>query len=139
MLTPFVRLILGMIIVLFFKCMTALFDPDNRRGDRVKWWLVSYTAIMFSAVTVQTGMNLDILSISYIDDREFPGINGVLPPGPWGYQVVISPTALSVIPSAMLTLCNWLADGLLVSSFFGTAFTRRVSDASSFPSSIVAT
>ena len=139
MLTPFVRLILGMIIVLFFKCMTALFDPDNRRGDRVKWWLVSYTAIMFSAVTVQTGMNLDILSISYIDDREFPGIDGVLPPGPWGYQIVIPPTALSFIPNAMLTLCNWLADGLLVSSSFGAAFTRLVFNASSFPSSIVAT
>ena len=119
--------------------MTALFDPDNRRGDRVKWWLVSYTAIMFSAATVQTGMNLDILSISYIDDREFPGIDCVLPPGPWGYQVVISPTALSVIPNAMLTLCNWLADGLLVSSSFGAAFTRWVFNASSFPSSIVAT
>ena len=63
-------------------------------------------------------MNLDILSISYIDNREFPGVEGEIQPGPYGYQLFVSPEAINVIPTAVLTLTNWLADGLLVSSLF---------------------
>lgn len=35
-------------------------------------------------------MYLDILSFSYIDNREFPGVEGVAPSGPLGYQWFIS-------------------------------------------------
>jgi hypothetical protein len=76
----FVRFILGILIVLFFQCMAALFNPANRRREGIKWGLVSYTVVMFSFVTVFTAMNLNIQSISYIDNREFPGVEGVLPP-----------------------------------------------------------
>ena len=113
-----------MAIVVFFKCMAALFNPDHRRGEGVKWGLVSYTAVMFSIVTILTAINLDFQSISYIDNREYPGINGLIPPGPLGYQQLIVPEAISIIPNVMFALSNWLADGLLVSSLFGTVFTR---------------
>ena len=85
---------------------------------------------MFSVATVQTAMSLDILSISYIDNREFPGIDGVIStdPGPWGYQFFISPEALSIFPNVMFTLSDWLADGLLVRSFLSAVFLQ-VSDA----------
>lgn len=102
--------------MLFFKCMTALLNPTHRRGERINWGLVSYTVATFSFVTVLTAANFRLLSICNIDNREFPGVKGVAPPGPYGYQLFISPEALSVIPSVMLTLGNWLADGLLVSS-----------------------
>ena len=105
-----------MVIVLFFKCMTTLFDPVHRRGAGIKWGLVSYTSIMFSFVTVLTATDLDILSVSYIDDREFPGVEGLIPPGPLGYQWLIDPGPLSIAPNVMFVLCNWLADGLLVGS-----------------------
>ena len=59
-------------IVLSFKCMTALFDPICRRGEPIKWGLVSYTVIIFSLVTVATGMQLNFQSISYIDNHAFP-------------------------------------------------------------------
>ena len=38
----FVRLILGVLIVVFFQCIVALFNPVNRRRDGLKWGLVSY-------------------------------------------------------------------------------------------------
>ena len=98
--------------------MAALFNPAYRRGDRIKWGLVSYTTIIFSVVTVLTAMNLDILSICYIDNRDYPGVPGETNPGPPGYQILISPEAISIIANAAFTLSNWLADGLLVSFSF---------------------
>ena len=82
-------------------------------------------------------MSLDVLPISYIDNREFPG-NAMSDPGPWGYQFFISPEALSIFPNVMFTLSDWLADSLLVGSLLGTTFVQ-VSDARSSPSSTVAT
>jgi len=114
-----VRLILGMLVVLFFKCMTALFNPVYRRGEGIKWGFVFYTAIMFSLVTVHLTTNLHVLSISYIDNREFAGpVNGVVLHGPYGYQASINFKAISVIPRAAFRLNNWSADGLLVGSLF---------------------
>ena len=134
----FVRFIAGMIIVVFFRCMAALFNPIYRKGEPVKWWLVCYTVAMFSVTTVLTGVNIDLLSIAYIDDRKFPGSDGKLPPGPYGYQLFISPGALNVTTNVMFSLGNWLADGLLVSSLSGAAFTHT-SNPGVFPSSTVAT
>ena len=128
--------ILGVLIVLFFQCIAALFDSANRRGEGIKWGLVSYTVAMFSFATVLTGMQLHIRSVSYIDNRGFPGVEGVLPPGPVGYQSFIWSDALTLIPSLMFALNNWLADGLLVGSLFDT--TRRTSNADSSSSSTVA-
>ena len=103
--------------------MAALFNPGHRRGEPVKRGLVSYTVAIFSVVTIQTAMDLDLQSISFIDNREFPG-SDLSPPGPIGYQPFISKEALSIIPNALFTLSNWMADGLLVSSLFDNAFTH---------------
>lgn len=56
-LTSLVPCLLGMLIVSFFKCMTALFGPTYRRGEGIKWNLVSYTVVMFSLATVRTHRN----------------------------------------------------------------------------------
>ena len=105
--------------MLSFKCMATLFDPVHRRGsERIKWGLVSYTGVMFSLATVITAMNVNVISISYIDNRGFPGVEGVVPPGPYGYLMFIPSEAIEVIPDAMFNLSDWLADGLLVSSLF---------------------
>ena len=61
--------ILGIVIVLFSKCMTALFNPDHRRGP-IKWGLVSYTLAVFTLVTVGTAMQIDVQSVSYIDNHQ---------------------------------------------------------------------
>ena len=119
MLTSFIWLIPGIVIVLFFSCIAALLDPVQRRREGIKWGLVSYTTVMFAFVTVFTAMNLNVQSIAFIDNREFPGIEGVVPPGPLGYQWFIYSRALSVTPNVMFLLNNWLADGLLVGSFLG--------------------
>ena len=119
-LTLSVRFVLGIVTVLFCKCIAALFNPIYRRGERIKWGLVSYTTVMFSLATVQIVMNLDIQSVPYIDDRGFPGVKG-MSPGPFGYQEFISTEALSIVPNAMIGLTGLLADGLLVSSLFGAA------------------
>ena len=65
-------------------------------------------------------MQLYIQSLSYVDNRMFPG-GSTLPPGPYGYQQSIAPTAISVVQDASFVLNNWLADGLLVGSLFDVA------------------
>ena len=113
-LTLFAPLIPGILVVLFFQCMAALLSPANRKKEGIKWGLVSYTVAMFSFATVLTGMQLDIRSISFIDNREFPGVKGVAPPGPLGYQSFIWSGALTLVPNLMFILNNWLADAYLV-------------------------
>ena len=115
---------LGIVIVLFFQCMTALFNPVHRRGERIKWRLVCYTATMFSLTTVFTTSILDLQSTSYIDNREFPGVEGMAPPGPFGYLVFISAEALNIVLNVAPFLNICLADGLLVSSLFGVTFAH---------------
>lgn len=110
--------------MLFFKCMAALLKPLNRRDEGVKWGLVSFTVVMFSLATVHTAMDLNLLSISYINNRDFPGVKSVLYPGPYGYTESIYFKAINVIPNATFPLSNWLADGLLVSPLFYSAFAR---------------
>ena len=123
----FIRFILGMLVVLFFKCMTSLLNPIYRRGERIKWGLVSYTAVMFALATVLTGMSLHILSISFIDNREFSHPEGRLHPGPYGYFEWIYYKPINIIPNAAFCLNNWLADGLLVSSLFDSdRLSRRL-------------
>ena len=116
MLISFVRFVLGIATMVFFRCMSGLFDPVHRRGERVKWGLVSYTAAMFSLLTVLTATNFDVFSISYIDNRQFPS-------GPSAYMAFVLPTTLNPVPDAMAIFSNWLADGLLVSSLLDPAFT----------------
>ena len=123
-LISFGRLVLGIATVVFFRCMTGLFDPAHRRGERVKWGLVSYTTAMFSILTVLIAISSNIVSIMFIDSRQFPGVVGLVPPGPYGYLLYISPMAISALPDAMVILNNWLADGLLVSSLFEPASTH---------------
>jgi len=111
----FVRFTLGILIVLFFNCMTALFNPAFRRGEGIKWGLVTYTVIMFSLVTVYTATKDHILSICYIDNRDFPDY------GPWGYHESNANTAVWIIARTAFNLNNWMADGLLVGSSFDSA------------------
>lgn len=96
--------------------MSAFFNPSNRPKGGIKWPLVAHTLVMFSFVTVYVATSLDLQSISYIDNREFPGVDGLIPPGPLGYQLFIYSKAINVVPNLMVLLNNWLADGLLVSS-----------------------
>ena len=103
--------------------MIALLNPVNHKGERTKWGLVSYTVVMFSIVTAQIAIDLYTQSISYIDNRAFPGGDGA-PPGPMGYQMFIYRKGLSTTSRVMYFLNAWLADGLLVSSFLDAVFTH---------------
>lgn len=111
----FLSILLGIVVILFFKCMAALVNPVDRRGEPIKWGIVSYTMVMYSVVTVQTAMDLDVQTISYIDNRGFPGVKGEVSPGPIGYQSYISHQARGIFSNVMFFLNVWLADGLLVS------------------------
>ena len=81
--------------MLFFKCIAVQFNHDHNRGEPFKWGLVSYTVVMFLLVTMGTTIQLNIQSISYIDNHGFP-------PGPAGYQLLIKSRAISVIQNAHL-------------------------------------
>ena len=112
-----------MTIVVFSKCMTALFNPVYRRGEHIKWGLISYTVAMFSSLTVHNAVVFKIESICFINNRNFPGGDGGLPPGPIGYQMFTDSGALDLIAYITFFFNGWLADGLLVSSLFDDAFT----------------
>lgn len=128
-----------MLIKLFFKCITSLINPVHRRGERIKWGLAFYIIAMFSIVTVFTAANLALQSISYIDNREYSGVNGMSLSGPCGYRKFIYSGAGGIILHLMFLLNGWLADGLLVGSLFDTTFTHQGSNPGSSCSSIVVT
>ena len=109
--------------MLFFQCMAALFDPANRKSEGIKWGLVSYAVLMFSFATILGGTGLHAESISYIDNRGFPGGEGV-PPGPHGYRLFIWSGGMVVTTRLMFFFNNWLADGFLVSPSLVAVFTR---------------
>ena len=93
--------------------MIALLNPVNRARWGIKWGLAIHTAVMFTIVTISIGMGLNLQSMAYINDREFPG-NEELPPGPTGYKMLIYAKAISLAPNITFYMNQWLADGLLV-------------------------
>ena len=74
--------------------------------------LVAHTIVIFLSVTVFTAINFEILSISYIDNREAHVT--AEPPGPLGYQFLTYSTPIGVVSTVMFLLNNLLVDGLLV-------------------------
>ena len=123
--------------MLFFQCMTGLFNSARRGWKGIKWGIISYTMVMFSFATVFTGINLNVESISYINNREFPGGEGVLPPGPLGYQWFIRPMVLSIISNLTSLLNYWLADGLLVRPLAVATSLTQLYDTDYTPSSSI--
>ena len=95
--------------------MSALLNPTNHTKNGIKWGLVAHTVAMFLFVTISTVASLQIQSLSYIDNREFPGFGDGFYRGPFGYQSLIVFTVISDIPSVMFFLNDSLAHGLLAS------------------------
>ena len=92
--------------------MNALLTPVNRTVGGIKWMFVIHTVAIFIFATVFTAVNLDMLSISYIDNRDARGITE--PPGPLGYQYFTYSTPIGIVSTLMFLLNNLLVDGLLV-------------------------
>ena len=115
--------------------MNALLNPVNRTRGGIKWLLVAHTVAIFVFVTVFTAMNIDILSISYIDNREIRDVTE--PPGPLGYQYLTYSTPIGIVSTVMFLLNNLLVDGLLVC--FSLNSVVQASNVVSSSSSIVAT
>ena len=105
----------GIVVVLFFQCMNALLNPLSRSRGDIKWLLVAHTVVTFLFVTAYTAVNLEILSISYVGNREYTG-DGDLPSGPLGYEFLSYSKPIGAVSTFTFLLNNWQADGLLVSS-----------------------
>ena len=114
MLTVPVRpMFLGIAVTVFFRCMCVLLSPANPIKRGIKCALVVHTVALFLFLTIPVGIDLNYLSISYINDREFPG-DDEQPPGPFGYGDTLHDKATFAVFSLMFPLNQWLADGLLV-------------------------
>ena len=113
--------ILGILVMLFFQCVASLLNPVKLKREGVKWGLVFYTVVMFSCATIVIWTANDIASVSFIDNREFPGVEGVSSPGPLGYQRTICSGVAGIAPIFVSSLSYWLADGLLVGRLFDPA------------------
>ena len=129
-------IVIGIVIVLFFKCMGALLGPTSRIGGVAKWGLVAHTVAMFTFLTVLIATFSDVQSISFIDNRAFSGTDDAPWAGPLAYELFIYSKAVNVMPIIMFLLNNWLADGLLVSSAFNSV--TKVPDMGLSSSSIAA-
>ena len=105
---------LGIVVALFFQCIATLLNPTNPIRKGVRWAFVAHTISLFLLVTIPFGIDFDYSSTEYINNREFPG-NDEFPPGPLGYDYLLSLGATSTVFDAMFPLNQWLADGLLVS------------------------
>jgi len=113
--------ILGIPVVLLFRCVTDLFNPVYCKRGGVKWGLVPYTVSISSCMTTHTAKKFNDQSISFIDNREFTDLVGTSL-GPYGYQSVIRLNAHGIIPNVMYSLpSDLLANGFLVSSLFDIA------------------
>ena len=111
----------GIVIALFFQCMTALLGSTNRmRKGNIKWGLVAHTVALFSVATMCLALDLFLLPVSYINGRVFPGGDGIIP-GPLGYQAVSKLAMIGGISCSGVQVNQWLVDGLLVSSMLNSA------------------
>ena len=107
-------LILWIVIALFFRCIGVLLSPANPMKRGIKWALVAHTVAMLSFLTIPIGINLSRQPTCYIDYREFSG-DDEAPPGPIGWDAILSTKPINTIFNVMFPLNQWLADGLLVS------------------------
>ena len=111
---PSIRfIILGIVVILFLQCLSALLNPASYTKGGLRWLLVIHIGAMFMFVTVFTAINLNIISNSNIDNRGFPDDPH---PGPLGYQALTFSGTSGIVSTVMFLLNNWLADGLLVKS-----------------------
>ena len=86
--------------------MAVLLDPVHRRGEGIRWGLVSHTVVLSSFVTIFTVMNLNDRLVEYM--RLDPFLSKDI-----GFEV--PPSVLTLI----FLLNYWLAAGFLVGSLFG--------------------
>jgi hypothetical protein len=114
MLTLFVLyIILGFVIVLFFRCMGAILDPANRTRGGIKWGLVAHTLVMFSLVTTFTAIELNSQSPTYVGNRQslYTSYSEFLVGQPAYFEWRTDDLTVNIL----FVSNNWLADGLLVS------------------------
>ena len=116
--------------------MNALLGPKSCMRKGKKWGLVVHTVALFLVTTTSVALSLYTLAVSYINDREFPGGDGI-PPGPFGYPDLPKFTVINAVAFAAIQVNQWLVDGLLVSFMLNSA--TKTFNFSCFSSYIVAT
>ena len=106
----------GIVIALFFECMTALLNPDNPMRRGIKWVFLAHTVAIFSFITISCAIEGARRSNALIDNREYPGVDHVSRPGPFGYMDLNAGSTAAIISYIAFPLNQWLTDGLLVST-----------------------
>ena len=110
--------------------MNTLLNPVDPTKRGIKRGLVAHTMVIFTSTTVYTALNLDLQSISSIDNRGFPG-DGVLFHGPLGYQFFINSGPITIVPDILIFVNGWLANGLWVSLVLNQCLLSNVALSSS--------
>ena len=96
----------------------------------MRWGLVALTTAMFLFSTITLALNPNALSFSYIDSR---GHRPLVFSGPLGYW--LEKDTIGTILTIMISLNQWLADGLSVGSM--SKSVSWASNSVSFSSSTV--
>lgn len=103
----------GVVVPLFFQCISASLSPANPTRGNIKWKLVAHTAAIFTFITIFTAVTLNSQSEFYIDNREFPRFDGTTPPPITGSLFDYS-KAIGIVSTVTFVLNSWLSDGLLL-------------------------
>ena len=93
--------------------MGALLNPVCGTKKAIKWGLVAQTFVMFSFLTIANLINDDLLSVEFVNNREFSEAGRLL--GPFNYAFFVDEEAEGTVAGFLPLINQWLANGLLVS------------------------
>jgi hypothetical protein len=100
-------------------CLDIFF---TRGADKSRLWFnLSYTTALFIIGTIGNAANLNVMQISFINNRGFPG-------GPAAFQVVYYTVPIQIVCMVFFSVGTWMQDAYLVSwSFVASCFNLIVS------------
>ena len=103
--TELTIIFLGMVLVLYAKCMQTLWYMRKRiRNANI---LMLHSTIVFIMNTLYTASVSRVLELTFVDNDDFPG-------GPFAYLNLEFFIPINILGSIVFLIANWLLDALMV-------------------------
>jgi len=103
--------LIGVTFSIYVQTMYTLFNtPRSDRAPR-RWSLIVLATVLFSLITIFTGLDTDWLKRAFIENREAPG-------GPEGYLLLSYSDIKNTVTNSCSIVGEWIGEGYLVSLNF---------------------